>query len=134
MIENLNNPLLKEDALDLLADTLASTQKINQNEPYIYIDLIDFFEKTGENEYRQSLLESASEGIIAEYHGQGCPRANGISIVFFDLPEAYNYRTFDSNYKNYDPISNTGNHGLFINHYSWDELLHLYYTEAGLYQ
>lgn len=68
---------------------------------------------------------------VAEYHGSGRPDSHGISVVFFDLPDAKDL-TYDANYRDYDSGQNIGNGGEFINTYRWDEFLEAYYTYAGL--
>ena len=64
--------------------------------------------------------------------GSARPGAHGISIVFFDLPDAITYNVYDPNYKNYDASTDTGNKGAFITDFQWDEFLHAYYVAAGL--
>jgi len=70
-----------------------------------------------------------SGGTIAEYHGDARPNAHGMSIVFF---RSRSITAYDVNYQNYDPVTNRGNGGDFINQFSWDEFLAAYYTAAGL--
>jgi hypothetical protein len=79
-----------------------------------------------------TLPDSMTKATIAEYHGSARPGANGIAIVFFLLPEAKTYNTFDANYSNYNQTTNSGNKGEFIKSFNWDELLAAYYSYAGL--
>lgn len=97
--------------------------------PYVYVDLVDLDRLLNRGTRITGLV---SEATIAEYHGSARPGAHGVSIVFFRLPEAapppLGLGTFDNNYRNYDPLTNTGNAGEFINRYRWDEFLHRYYA------
>jgi hypothetical protein len=64
-----------------------------------------------------------TDALIAEYHGKDRPGAHGLSIVFYQLPEAKTYNVFDPNYRNYDPATGTGNSSAFITRFNWDELV-----------
>ena len=97
--------------------------------PYVYVDLVDLDRLLDRGTGISGLVSGAT---IAEYHGSARPDAHGVSIVFFQLPEAapppLGLGTFDNNYRNYDNVANTGNAGAFINRYRWDEFLHRYYA------
>ncbi|MFQ5454928.1 MAG: clostripain-related cysteine peptidase [Nitrospirota bacterium] len=130
------------DIIDSVTDVRENVQKLTPfTSPYIYVDLFDLVEKLLNQsiqikEIDDILMELQSlkdELIISEYHGNARPNANGISIVFFKLPEAIEYRTFDSDYHNYDPDNKTGRQIAFINDTSWDEFLTDYYLSAGYF-
>jgi hypothetical protein len=102
--------------------------------PYVYLDLFDLGEKLlaqpGLDPFTQKALMNLQlfkdRVVISEYHGQARPGATGLSIVFFKLPEAVNFNVYDPNY-----ISGTENLD-FLNNFSWNEFLSVYYTAAGL--
>jgi hypothetical protein len=115
--------------------------------PYVYVDLMnlieiltlqlkgqpdptplveEIIEKTG------AILDLKDEVILSEYHGKDRPDATGLSIVFFQLPEALNTgQTFDT-YNDYFPGMDSGNPILFLTDIGWDDFLQTYYHAAGL--
>jgi hypothetical protein len=129
--------------LDVIAAAREETQELNSlTTPYIYVDLFDFLEHVNaqlqgtpelvlRNEI-ETLLAMKKEVIFSEYHGKDRPYSNGLSIVFFRLPEAMDWRTYDPDYRNYDPDTGEGREILFIQDTRWDEFLQTYYQEAGL--
>lgn len=128
--ETWRTELADSDKRDALITTLKNARTEAQhidfyNQPFVYVDLADLFVKTGNTDI-PDLLEQST---IAAYHGKDRPNAHGLSIVFFQLPDAWNL-TFDSNYKNWDAATQTGNKGKFINETSWDEMLYAYYKYA----
>jgi len=126
----LEAPETREEALLLIGYARETVQKIDLYiKPYVYVDLVDLDTLLGQGTEIASLTAAAT---IAEYHGTARENANGISIVFFKLPEAGTYNTYDANYKNYDPQTYTGNGGDFINRFRWDEFLATYYFYADL--
>ncbi|MBI5197850.1 MAG: hypothetical protein HZA19_04485 [Nitrospirae bacterium] len=63
--------------------------------------------------------------ILAEWHGKGRPRAAGLSIVFFRLPEAIEFNRDDYDaYFEEERIQ-------FAADTRWDEFLAAYHQEAG---
>ena len=126
----LNDPAMKDAALTTIGTARLSVQEIDKyNQPYVYVDLMDLDRLLNQGTVISQLLTGAT---IAEYHGTARPNAHGLSIVFFRFPEAIASNTFDSNYKNYDAATNTGNSGDFINFHLWDEFLATYYSAAGV--
>jgi len=91
----------------------------------VYVDLADVAAQLNPGTEIAQLIANAT---IAEYHGAARPNAHGVSIVFFKFPWARDHNQFDSNYKNYDPVTQTGNSGDFINQFHWDEFLAAYYS------
>ena len=125
----LANPATTVATIAAIAQARAHVQKIDPATSFVYVDLVDLFTRLGVTTSLSSLVKTAT---IAEYHGSARPGAHGISIVFFDLPDAKTFNVYDPNYKNFDPATNTGNQGAFINNFHWDEFLHGYYSAAGL--
>lgn len=129
-ISLLQDQALTEQTIELLKTAREAVQEVDYyNQAFVYVDLLDLLERLQRQEVVGELFQKA---IIAETHGIDRPRLHGISIVFFKLPEARLYNTFDPNYKNYDPLTGTGNRGEFINTYNWDEFIHTFYRSAGL--
>jgi len=94
--------------------------------PGLYVDLYDFsLLLEGEGSPIQQAISAAT---IAEYHGTKRPNAHGLSIVFYNLPDAYQYGSsyYDTNYHNYNSATGTGDNGAFINEFNWDEMMHTY--------
>jgi len=115
------NSLLEE--LDQARQNVQEIDKYNQFD--VYIDIADFAQFLS---YDNELPQLISHATIAEYHGKGRQNANGISVVFFNPPDAWIYNTCDSHYKNWDELSASGNKGKFIKETSWDEMLAQYYS------
>ncbi|MBI5193073.1 MAG: hypothetical protein HZA08_06485 [Nitrospirae bacterium] len=121
-------PATRENTLQMIKNSRNNVQDIDWYvQPYVYVDLLDLSRLIG---LETEIPELVSKATIAEYHGMDRRNANGISIVFFKMPDAMNL-TYDHNYKNYDPETNTGNYGDFINQYKWDEFLKRYYAALG---
>ena len=73
-------------------------------------------------------IEQALDKILlAEYHGSEKPNAHGLSIVFFDRSSPYDEKTYDPNYRDYNPSTGTGSKIEFLNRFTWDDMLHTYY-------
>lgn len=126
----LDDPATRAATLSLISQARANVQQIDlYAQAYVYVDLVDLISRLG---IASTLPELVSAAMIAEYHGSARPGAHGISIVFFRLPEAKTFNTYDANYRNYDPLTISGNRGEFINTFQWDELLAKYYSYAGL--
>jgi hypothetical protein len=126
----LDNPLTRAETISLLSQARKNAQEIAREAPsYVYVDLLDLIMRLAP---ASTLPDSMAKATIAEYHGSARRGANGIAIVFFLLPEAKMYNTFDANYANYNPATPSGNKGEFIQSYNWDELLAAYYSYAGL--
>ena len=126
---SLASPATSAATLSTITQARAGVQEIDISTSFVYVDLVDLFNRLGVATALPALVSAAT---IAEYHGSARPGAHGISIVFFKLPEAITYNVYDPNYKNYDAATNTGNQGAFINSFQWDEFLHAYYVDAGL--
>jgi hypothetical protein len=130
LICRLDNPLTRAETITLLSQARSSVQNIaREASTFVYVDLLDLMIRL---DPASILPDSMANATIAEYHGSARPGANGIAIVFFLLPEAKTYNTFDANYSNYNQATNSGNKGEFIKSFNWDELLATYYFYAGL--
>jgi hypothetical protein len=134
MAENLlikmKDPATRHETIDLITSVRNTVQEIDYyNQPYVYVDLADLSERLLPESRIPQII---SQATIKEYHGSARPGAHGISIVFFKLPEALLYGTYDANYRNFDPQTGTGNKGEFIMNFNWDEFLENYYLFAGL--
>jgi len=115
-----------ESILDELKQARQSVQEIDKyNQFDVYIDAADFAQLLS---YDTKLPQLVNEATIAEYNGKDRPNANGISVVFFNTPDAWAYHTCDPHYRNWDELSVSGNKGKFINETSWDEMLARYYS------
>ena len=130
LLDRLADPLTREATVSLIQKARAEAQIIDPfSSGFVYVDMLDLVQRFGLATTLPGLQAAAT---IAEYHGSARPDAHGISIVFFDLPDAITYNVYNPNYTDYDPLTLTGNNGAFINSYRWDELLHGYYAAAGL--
>jgi hypothetical protein len=128
--QRLDDQLTRGDTVSLLAQARLNVQEIDKYaEAFVYVDLLDLAKRLDPG---STLLASITKAVIDEYHGSARPGANGIAIVFFRLPDAKTYNTFDANYANFNPAIQSGNKGEFIMSYRWDELLAKYYLYAGL--
>jgi len=130
------------EVLELLETSRKNAQEIDQvAQIFVYVDLQHFTHLQSPEMNFQSLIANTT---IAEYHGLARPNMNGISIVFFrpsynqdfslctgETISAMGCNTYDSNYKNWDETTATGNKGKFINNTQWDEFLHTYYNVLG---
>ncbi|MBI5016376.1 MAG: hypothetical protein HZB55_12925 [Deltaproteobacteria bacterium] len=127
----LGDPATRDATGTAIAVARRNVQAIDRySQPYVYVDLFDLdrlLEPLSPTNIRP-LIQAAT---IAEYHGDGRPNAHGVSIVFFQRPEAEAVGTFDTNYHDYDPQTGTGNKGEFLNAFGWDELLSAYYAWQG---
>lgn len=111
--------------VQLIQDAISNSQQIDLYTQFnVYLDMTDLVKQLDENISMDTLL---NEATIAEYHGKDRENAHGISIVFFQAPEAWDFNTCDANYKNWNEETKTGNKGKFINETHWDELLADYY-------
>lgn len=127
LIAHLNDPATQSETISLITSARGNVQAIDRYiQPDVYVDLLDLDSRLGQT---TDIASFTSAATIAEYHGSGRPNAHGISIVFFPSRQSL---TYDPNYKNYDPQTNTGNGGDFINEFRWDEFLKTYYDSAGL--
>jgi hypothetical protein len=130
LISRLDNSPTRAETISMLSQSRSGVQNIAREAPaYVYVDLLDLMKRL---DPASTLPDIMAKATIAEYHGSARPGANGIAIVFFQLPEAKTYNTFDAIYANYNPATLSGNKGEFIMTYSWDELLAAYYFYAGL--
>ncbi|MFO7560906.1 MAG: clostripain-related cysteine peptidase [Desulfobacterales bacterium] len=129
LLERLNDPAARDETISLIDAMRDNVQVIDPYiKPYVYIDLVHMDTLLGLDTDIASLVSRAT---VAEYHGAARENANGISIVFFKLPEAFEYRTYDPNYMDMDNDAQTGTGAGFINAYQWDEFLHQYYLYSG---
>lgn len=118
------------ETVALLTRARRSVQEIDKYaQAFVYVDLLDLVARLDPG---STLPASIASAVIAEYHGSARPGASGIAIVFFRLPDARTYNTFDTNYANFNQTTQSGNKGEFITKYHWDELLTSYYLKAGL--
>lgn len=124
------------------------TQELNSmTAPYVYVDLIDLISNLNNalNRYTDLsvqlqevkdiagvILSMKEDLIIAEYHGKDRPRANGLSITFFRLPEAKQFPLYYQITRLFDPYTGEGSQVQFFHDTRWDEFLQTYYKEAGL--
>ncbi|MBI4746651.1 MAG: hypothetical protein HY786_08995 [Deltaproteobacteria bacterium] len=128
LISLMDDPAARADTLALIRNARQGAQAIDYYvQPYVYVDLADIERLLGKGVWISLLI---SDATIAEYHGSARPNAHGVSIVFFKMPDATGL-TYDPNYKNYDPQTQTGNAGEFINNLRWDEFLQKYYSSEG---
>lgn len=126
----LDDQATRAETLNLISKARLNAQEIDHSaQAYVYVDLLDLVTRL---DSENTLTASMAKALIAEYHGSARPRANGIAIVFFKLPHAKIYNTFDTNYANFNPATQGGNKGEFITSYYWDEFLTKYYLYAGL--
>ena len=129
-IARLSDPSTRGETLTLIRTARAQVQEIDfYTQPKAYVDLVDLDRLLGQPMGAAELMAKAT---IAEYRGAARPNAHGLSIVFFKLPEAKTFGTFDQNYQNYDQATNIGNSGGFINQYQWDEFLRAYDSADAL--
>lgn len=120
----------RAETLNLISSARKDVQNIDETaQSNVYVDLLDLVTRLGPS---SNITAGMAKAVISEYHGSARPGANGIAIVFFKLPEAKTYNTFDANYSDFNDITQSGNRGEFINKYNWDELLAKYYLYAGL--
>ena len=149
MIDVLNSEdqEIRELLVDAVTTARAQSQELNPyTTPYVYVDLMDFMNKLHDvlkqeaelpltlvqiEERIEEILALIETVILSEYHGNARPESNGLSITFFRFPEAVDYRTYDSNYKDYNPETSEGSKVRFINDTKWDEFLQTYYVKAG---
>ena len=71
----------------------------------------------------QSALQSA---LISVYHGSQDPRAQGLSIVFYQLPAATTWGTYDLDYAPLNQATGAGSALAFLNAYSWPGMMYTY--------
>jgi len=122
---NLTDVSTKTQTIRLIEDAINNSQQIDLYTQFnVYLDLEDLVSNLEEHTTITALFEEAT---IAEYHGKDRPKASGLSIVFFQAPNAWDFNTCDANYKNWDETTKTGNKGKFINETHWDEFLASYY-------
>lgn len=123
----IENAETREQTLDTITSARNLAQDIDfYNQFNVYVDLKHLSQSLGVDNI---IPERIDELTIAEYHGKDRPRAAGISIVFFQPPDAWTYNTCDPNYQNWSDTTQLGNKGRFINESQWDEMLARYYKE-----
>lgn len=121
----------KAAALAMLNNARASVQPfdlaINTD---TYVDLYDL---AGYLEGAGGSVQTALKNVVVNnYHGSDRPKANGLSIVFYDLNELYDKSVFlgrslyDVDYIN---LENTREAPVaFLTDYSWETMLNTYYS------
>jgi hypothetical protein len=126
LVAALADPATRDGTLALVGAARAGVQDIDlYGSVGVYVDLADLAERLEPGSSLPGLVAAAR---IAESHGSDRPGAT----VFFRMPDARTYGTFDPNYANWDAAAGTGNGGDFINAFRWDEFLAAYYAAAGL--
>jgi hypothetical protein len=116
----------RSSTLALLTSARDTVQEFDEvTQPATYIDLVDFerLVSSGSSAIKQSL----DKILLAEYHGSEKPNAHGLSIVFFDRSSPYDEKTYDPNYRDYNPSTGMGSKIQFLNQFRWDDMLHTYY-------
>ncbi|MCC6543765.1 MAG: hypothetical protein IT392_04595 [Nitrospirae bacterium] len=126
-----------------------NTQELNSTAiPYIYVDLFDLMERlrdslkhqeTGEDplllkeveDRVEAIITRKNDSIISEYHGAARPGSNGLSITFFRLPEAAQYRQYYEISRLFDPYTGEGNQIQFFHDFRWDGFLQAYIECLG---
>jgi hypothetical protein len=117
---SLDDPATRDAALQRIADARAQAQQLR---PPTYVDVDDFSSLLEPSDSLTPLQNALRAITIAEYHGAKRPRAHGLNIVFYDLPEAVRYSVYGFDYVNYDPATGKGSRSSFINDFTWDELM-----------
>jgi hypothetical protein len=126
LIAKMSDPDTRDAALSTITNARATVQEFDEAvNPATYVDLANFSKLLQGN--NSPIQEQLAKQVIAEYHGSLKPGANGLSIVFFDLPRALSYSVYDPNYTSYDPATGKGSTSSFINDFSWAEMMHLYF-------
>lgn len=135
LFDALNDPLLKDKTVSAITAARDQAQSLTPiTSPHITIDLFDFTAQLLAQPDLDAATRAALEAlrdlkgsvVLSEYHGQARAGATGLSIVFFKLPEAQSFNTFDPDYL-------SGVRGLaFLSDTAWNEFLSAYYNAAGL--
>ena len=125
ILTTLNNPATKDSAVQTIFDAYAATQTL---QPPIYVDLQDFAQKLEPLASTAALQAALKSVTIAAYHGSKRPRANGLNIVFINLPEAIRFSAYDFDYTNVSPITGALTNTSFILEYNWDEMMNAYFA------
>lgn len=141
---------VRDQLLNVISDSIEDTQELNQlTTPHVYLDFFDFIMKLNKNLNTQpslplplkeievktaAMLTSRNEMILSEYHGKARPGANGLSILFFRLPDAAQYPVFNELFKQFDPYTGEGKQVQFFRDTHWDDFLLTYYHKAGMLQ
>ena len=141
---------IHEILLGAIGEARDQVQELNPlTTPYIYVDLFDLMERLRESlkkremgdipsllkkvENRvESIITMKDEVILSEYHGVARPHANGLSIDFFRLPEAKQYKQYYEISRLFDPYTGEGTQVQFFHDTRWDEFLQTYFQKAGL--
>lgn len=116
----------RASTLELLTSARDTVQEFDETtQPATYIDLVDFerLVRSGNPSIKQAL----DAIVLAEYHGSERPNAHGLSIVFFDRSSPYDEKSYDTNYRDYNPSTGAGSRIEFLNRFTWDDMLHTYY-------
>ena len=95
--------------------------------PPTYVDLYDFSTLLEQAGVVSPVVEALDAITIAEYHGSKRPKAHGLDIVFYYLPDAVKYSIYDFDYIDYDPETGKGSQSSFINNFNWDNMMQTYF-------
>lgn len=141
---------VRDQLLNVISDSIKDTQELNQyTVPHVYLDFFDLIKKLNKilNEEptlppqlkqievkTAAMLTRRNEIILSEYHGKARPGANGLSILFFRLPDAAQYPVFNELFKQFDPYTGEGKQVHFFQDTHWDDFLLTYYHKAGMLQ
>lgn len=116
----------RTSTLELLTSARDTVQEFDEvTQPATYIDLVDFERLVSSG--NPAIEQALDKILLAEYHGSEKPNAHGLSIVFFDRSSPYDEKTYDTNYRDYNPATGTGSRIGFLNRFTWDDMLHTYY-------
>jgi Clostripain family len=127
----MNMPAARATTISLLSAARAAVQEFDQAaDPHTYVDLFHLSQLIeGSDSPVQQALKNC---LLAEYHGTQRSKANGLSIVFFDLGGIYADSVFlgrslyDQNYLNLNQTRTAPD--TFVDSTSWANMLKSFYT------
>jgi hypothetical protein len=125
LMATLDNPASSDAAVQAITDAYAVTQTL---QPPTYVDLLDFAQKLDSLTTTATLQAALKSITIAAYHGSKRPRANGLNVVFIDLPMAIRFSAYDFDYTNISPVTGQTTRTGFILDYTWDEMMNDYFA------
>ena len=126
------DPQAEPAALAALTRARNQAQPVYQAfSPGTYVDLKDFCDQLPASAQAAQVTAALASDLIADYHGTSLPRASGLSIVFYDPPQALAFGVYDLNYAPYDPAAGTGSQLDFLNQFSWPEMMYTYIKAAN---
>lgn len=121
----MEDPLSRDATVEGITAASTAAQRF---QPATYVDLQDFALKLDPVTSTASLRAALTAVIIDSYHGSKRPGANGMNIVFIDLPAAVNFSVYDFDYTDTTPITGRPTQTAFIRDYSWDEMMNTYFA------